>query len=336
MKKIVSSLLSLTMLLSLSVIGIASISATSDIVGGPEMVSGIIGDTDRSGRVDVKDATLIQKHSASLVVLEKPPLVYSDVNGDNSVNVVDATNVQKYTANISVNEVVGTTVEYPVEWVNDWENGKPSKDVSEYLVTSLPSKVAIRVQDSTSGEFTGATVGIYADRDWTKEPLDVITTTSSKEFVESNKKFLPGQYFVKLMIPSTGYAINSSPYVLNVFETTKENKVVIMTISTEKGASVGVECIDKNTKVPVSGGVYGIYAYPDAESGTNPLLTKVTVDADGKAAFDILVSGECYIRQLEAPDGYAVDNNTYNLVPDSDNSEKGVPTYLTISETPLE
>lgn len=335
MKKIVSSLLSLTMLLSISVIGITSISATSDIVGGPEMVNGIIGDTDHSGVVDVKDATLIQKHSASLIVLEKNPLVYSDVNGDNSVNVVDATNVQKYAASISVNEVVGSHIEYPVEWINDWEDGKPSKDVSEYLVNSLPSKVAIRVQDSTSGEFTSATVGIYADRDWNKEPLDVITTTSSKEFVESNKKFLPGQYFVKLMIPSTGYAINSSPYVLNVFETTKENNVKIMTISTEKGASIGVECIDKNTRVHVSGGVYGIYAYPDAESGTNPLLSKVTVGANGKAVFDILISGECYIRQLEAPNGYAVDKNTYTLVPDSDNAEKGLPTYLTVSETPI-
>lgn len=62
----------------------------------------LIGDTDLNGKVNVKDATLIQKHAAYIVTLLGDALITADVNGDEKINVKDATVVQKYLARMKV------------------------------------------------------------------------------------------------------------------------------------------------------------------------------------------------------------------------------------------
>lgn len=54
-----------------------------------------IGDVDLDGYVNVKDATLVQSYSASIIELKGESLVLADVNGDGSVNIIDATEIQK-------------------------------------------------------------------------------------------------------------------------------------------------------------------------------------------------------------------------------------------------
>ncbi len=58
------------------------------------------GDADLSGTVNVKDATTIQKHAASLLTLEGQALAQADVTADGTVNVKDATAIQKLVAGI--------------------------------------------------------------------------------------------------------------------------------------------------------------------------------------------------------------------------------------------
>lgn len=57
-----------------------------------------IGDSNEDGEVNVKDATAIQKHVASLTNLTEMGALLADVNADGKVNVKDATAVQKYVA----------------------------------------------------------------------------------------------------------------------------------------------------------------------------------------------------------------------------------------------
>ena len=61
------------------------------------------GDTDLNGSVNVKDATAVQKHVASLITLEGTALVQADVTADGSVNVKDATSIQKFVAGMITN-----------------------------------------------------------------------------------------------------------------------------------------------------------------------------------------------------------------------------------------
>lgn len=67
----------------------------------------LVGDADLDLKVNVKDATLIQKHAASLVTLEGLALQCADATKDTKVNVIDATAVQKHVAGIATNTDIG-------------------------------------------------------------------------------------------------------------------------------------------------------------------------------------------------------------------------------------
>ena len=58
------------------------------------------GDADLNGKVNVKDATLVQKYVAKLVDLSDDALANAEVDGNGKVNVKDATNIQKFVANL--------------------------------------------------------------------------------------------------------------------------------------------------------------------------------------------------------------------------------------------
>ena len=58
------------------------------------------GDSDLNGKVNIKDATTVQKFAAKLMELEGIAFVQADVTGDMKVNVKDATSIQKFVAKI--------------------------------------------------------------------------------------------------------------------------------------------------------------------------------------------------------------------------------------------
>lgn len=60
----------------------------------------VLGDADLNGKVEVLDATLVQRHLANLCMLEKDQLLNVNVDGNDDVNIIDATLIQQYIANI--------------------------------------------------------------------------------------------------------------------------------------------------------------------------------------------------------------------------------------------
>ncbi len=69
-----------------------------------------IGDADLNNKINVKDATLIQKHAAEITRMEGLQLVSADINGKGGVNVQDATLIQKFIAGISNQYKIGDPV----------------------------------------------------------------------------------------------------------------------------------------------------------------------------------------------------------------------------------
>ncbi len=59
-----------------------------------------IGDVNLDNTINVKDATAIQKHLASIITLGAQNLSVEDFNADNTVNVKDATAIQKFLVGI--------------------------------------------------------------------------------------------------------------------------------------------------------------------------------------------------------------------------------------------
>lgn len=77
-------------------------------VGDIEPADGFLsGDADENGKINVKDATAIQKHAAKVLVLSEYSQYSADVNADGKVNVKDATAVQKYLAKINTGYPIG-------------------------------------------------------------------------------------------------------------------------------------------------------------------------------------------------------------------------------------
>ncbi|MBQ7386309.1 MAG: CotH kinase family protein [Ruminococcus sp.] len=70
----------------------------------------ILGDANLDGKVNVKDATLIQKALAKLEKLEGDGFTAADVNADQKLSVQDATNIQKFVANYEIPYKVGEPV----------------------------------------------------------------------------------------------------------------------------------------------------------------------------------------------------------------------------------
>ncbi|MGN0453056.1 MAG: hypothetical protein ACI4GZ_04555 [Ruminococcus sp.] len=74
----------------------------------PIIDSLLFGDADLDGRVSVKDVTLIQKHSASIVFIDNQyAQIAANVVYTDSINVKDATAIQKYLAGIDTGLPIG-------------------------------------------------------------------------------------------------------------------------------------------------------------------------------------------------------------------------------------
>ena len=59
-----------------------------------------LGDVNNDGKIDITDATLIQRYAAELEELDDTQLLAADANGDGKVNITDATMIQNYIAEI--------------------------------------------------------------------------------------------------------------------------------------------------------------------------------------------------------------------------------------------
>ncbi len=76
----------------------------------PVVDKGILGDVDGNGKVNIKDATMIQKFAAKIIDLTDDEKLRADVNADNKNNVKDATAIQKFVAKIETGYPIGKPI----------------------------------------------------------------------------------------------------------------------------------------------------------------------------------------------------------------------------------
>ena len=62
----------------------------------------LLGDANEDGNLNIKDATIIQKHIANILTLSEHGVDLADFNKSGDVNIKDATAIQKYIAGINV------------------------------------------------------------------------------------------------------------------------------------------------------------------------------------------------------------------------------------------
>ncbi|MBQ2825122.1 MAG: starch-binding protein [Clostridia bacterium] len=72
----------------------------------------MLGDTDFTGKVNIKDATLIQKHLAKIETLGEKAIFAGDVDGSTVLNIRDVTYIQKWLAKMDIDFKIGEEVLY--------------------------------------------------------------------------------------------------------------------------------------------------------------------------------------------------------------------------------
>lgn len=86
-----------------------------------------MGDIDGNGRVDVIDATSIQRYVAKIIALDEANLAFSDVDGDGKISVMDCTCIQQFVAKIILT--------FPCE------KKEPAEPTEETIYTSTDSSL---------------------------------------------------------------------------------------------------------------------------------------------------------------------------------------------------
>lgn len=119
----------------------------------------MLGDVDFSEKVNIKDATLIQKHLAKVETLDEKAIFAGDVDGSEVLNIRDVTYIQKWLAKVEVEFAIGEQVLY-----KGTEGTTPDSTTA-----SNPGIIIPPVETTVSTEPTEAPT--------TQEPTETPTTT---------------------------------------------------------------------------------------------------------------------------------------------------------------
>ena len=90
------------------------------------------GDANLDCVVNIKDATLIQKHIAEIATIDQKAVDLADVDANGSVNVKDATLIQKF--------VAGIVTEFPAKTPEEETTG-PTTEAPSNEPTTAPSEL---------------------------------------------------------------------------------------------------------------------------------------------------------------------------------------------------
>ncbi len=106
----------------------------------------ILGDSDLSGVVNIKDATLIQKHAANMLSLIGDGAICADAYTDEKINIKDATIIQKFLAKMDIDYAVGELIPGTGQWV--------TFPVTTVATTAAPATLAPATTKATEAATT--------------------------------------------------------------------------------------------------------------------------------------------------------------------------------------
>ena len=107
-KKYLSVVFAISLVFTASIIQVAASDNDTEILIGYSQ-----GDVNLDADVNIKDATLIQKHLADLSKIDDLQLSLADIDGKLGVNIKDATHLQKWIAGIIDNLYENTNTTDP-------------------------------------------------------------------------------------------------------------------------------------------------------------------------------------------------------------------------------
>ena len=135
---------------------------------------------------------------------------------------------------------------------------------------------------------------------------NIITTiTTDQEGIAVMERLVKGTYFYQEIEAPEGYVIDEKVYQFRISE---NNQLINKVITNEKIlGGLKITKFDKKSEAPIQGVKYQIL-----DQNKN-VITTITTDENGIATIDGLEKGKYYYQEIEAPEGYIIDDKIYQF-----------------------
>ena len=145
-----------------------------------------------------------------------------------------------------------------------------------------------------------------------------------------------GFYWIKEKTASAGYTVSDEWYYAEV----DENAQTVVRVA--EWIPVTIEIMKKSAStVPdieiysLEGAVFELYgSEEDARDGSNPLFEQMVTDADGKTGKQTVPMGDYWIKEVQPPAGYKLNNEVFHI--SADQFAAKIDQYVTVFDEPTE
>ncbi len=158
---------------------ISALSAQIETTTAPAPIYRLAGDVNEDDKVNVRDATAIQKHIANIAKMSRIGVALADANGDGKLNIKDATEVQKFIAGLTINNVIGEEIEVQPNFTESTTlNTDTTENIDVTTEVALPTTVPVITTEPAEVLPTGVT--------------EVTETTESTDATENEEDVADG------------------------------------------------------------------------------------------------------------------------------------------------
>ena len=207
------------------------------------------------------------------------------------------------------------------ETATSFVNERQTAEIS--LVKSLETNELFGI--GTNGELKNISFGLYAAEEIVSVSGTSIPADGLIEIIALNedgtatvKTDLPlGSYYVKELATDSHYILSDTKYPV-VFEYAGQDTAVVKINANDGKAiendllygSVSGKKVDEDGKV-LAGAVIGLFRTDDGEFTKETALMTATSKEDGSFSFEGIPYGTWYIREIEQPAGFVLDDTVY-------------------------
>ena len=182
-----------------------------------------------------------------------------------------------------------------------------------------------------NGFISGVTYELYANEDIILNGTKLYSKDEKIELMETGANGvatysgLPmGNYYVIEKSAPEGYEVDTEKKTISLFPMytddtdggKKQTLVAAAELTDErKQETIEITKTEKGTAIPVEGAKYGLYNKEKIGSiEANTLLDRITTNEAGKGTFTVdLPVGNYYVKEIEAPEGYALSKEIKNI-----------------------